>query len=125
MWTYKQRTGELFNATGEHIATGYSGFGAHKNQPADDSVKNLGPIPEGRYAIGQPRCVAAPGPHGPFVLPLTPLPSNQMFGRDGFLLHGDSIEHPGTASHGCVILPRAVRERIAASGDTQLEVVAE
>lgn len=124
MWTYQQRTGEFFTGAGELVATGYSGFGADKNQPADESVKNLGPIPEGRYAIGVPQCVAVPGPHGPFVLPLTPLPSNQMFGRDGFLIHGDSIEHPGAASLGCIILPRQVREAIAGSADNQLEVVA-
>lgn len=124
MWTYQQRTGSLLKADGECLATGYSGFGADKNQPADESVKDLGPIPEGRYAIGLPQCVVEPGPHGPFVLPLTPLPSNQMFGRAGFLIHGDSIEHPGAASHGCIILPRPVREAIAGSADNQLEVVA-
>jgi hypothetical protein len=39
------------------------------------------------------------------------------------LIHGDSINHPGDASEGCVVLSRAVRQTIAASGDTDLEVV--
>jgi hypothetical protein len=47
-----------------------------------------------------------------------------MFGRTGFLIHGDSLQHPGRASNGCIILPRPIRDRIAASGDDQLTVVA-
>jgi hypothetical protein len=47
-----------------------------------------------------------------------------MFGRDGFLIHGDSVEHPGTASHGCIIMSRAIREAIAQSDDHELNVVA-
>lgn len=124
MWTYEQSTGQLFDDGGALIATGYSGFGADKNQPANQSVADLGPIPAGEYSIGNPECVNAPGPHGPFVLRLTPAPTNNMFGRDGFLIHGDSVEHPGTASHGCIILPRAIREAIAKSDDSTLSVVA-
>ena len=45
-----------------------------------------------------------------------------MFGRDGFLIHGDSIVHTGQASQGCIILPRSIREQIAASEDDELEV---
>jgi hypothetical protein len=40
-------------------------------------------------------------------------------------MHGDSKAHPGSASHGCVILPRATREEVWQSGDRELEVVAE
>lgn len=40
-----------------------------------------------------------------------------------FRIHGDSIRAPGTASHGCIILPRAIRDRIWASGDRALQVV--
>ena len=61
--------------------------------------------------------------HGPYVLPLTPDPENLMYGRDGFLIHGDSITNPGSASEGCIILPRSARTMIAASGDNRLEVV--
>jgi len=59
------------------------------------------------------------------VLKLNPAPSTDTHGRGGFLMHGDSKEHPGSASHGCVILPRAVREEVWNSGDRELEVVAE
>jgi Protein of unknown function (DUF2778) len=123
MWKYEQRTGRLFDDDGRLVATGYSGFGAAKNQPADQSVADLGPLPEGEYSIGAPECVTTPGAHGPFVLRLTPAPTNSMFGRDGFLIHGDSVENPGTASHGCIILPRTIREAVAQSDDHDLEVV--
>jgi len=60
--------------------------------------------------------------HGPYVLPLTPSLNNQMFGRSGFLIHGDSVVNPGTASEGCIILPRAVRQQIWGAGDHVLQV---
>ena len=46
---------------------------------------------------------------GPYVLPLTPLTVNNMFGREGFFIHGDSIDNPGNASNGCVVLNRQWR----------------
>lgn len=119
MWTYCISAGRI--SYGAFAAYGYSGQPEAKNDPAKVALHNVGPIPPGRYAIGEPRDTTA---HGPFVLPLTPVPENEMHGRDAFLIHGDSISKPGTASQGCIILPRAVRERIHASGDTELEVVA-
>lgn len=123
MWGWHQGSGELWRDD-RMYATGYSGYGEGKNNPALQGVPNVGPIPRGSYTIGPPEAVTVPGPHGPFVLRLTPLPGTDTEGRDGFLIHGDSTEHPGGASHGCVILPRLVREQIAASGDTHLVVVA-
>jgi Protein of unknown function (DUF2778) len=122
MWTYKQSNGEL-SRDGVVEGDGYSGFEAGRNNPAMQEQPNVGPIPQGRYSIGSPECVDSPGPHGPFVLRLTPDPANQMFGRAGFLIHGDSIVQPGLASHGCIIMGRIIREKIAASGDTALTVV--
>ena len=37
--------------------------------------------------------------------------------------HGDSIAAPGTASDGCVIMPRFARERVWESQDRRLAVV--
>src|ERR1022692_2365841 len=54
--------------------------------------------------------------HGPYVLTLKPAPDTLTFGRGGFLLHGDSKESPGCASHGCVISPLELRERARQSG---------
>jgi hypothetical protein len=116
-WLYVQSTGELMAPDGTHAGTGYSGFAAGKNNPAAQNQVGVGPIPCGMYTIGAPQCVPPDkaGPHGPFILPLTPDPANQMFGRAGFLMHGDSIATPGTASHGCIIQERPVRERVAAA----------
>lgn len=38
------------------------------------------------------------------------------------MIHGDSIARPGTASEGCVILDRSMREQIWSGGDHTLEV---
>ena len=119
MWTYDQKSGQL-SRDGANIIRGYSGAGEGKNRPEDQEIHNVGPIPRGKYTINAPQDTVT---HGPYVLPLTPSPENEMFGRDGFLIHGDSKVDPGTASEGCVILPRNIRERIWASGDTEFTVV--
>jgi hypothetical protein len=48
--------------------------------------------------------------------------SNNMCGRDGFMIHGDSAKHPGEASDGCIIVDLPGRKAIAASGDHSLTV---
>lgn len=121
-WTYAQKSGEL-QQDGKPVATGYSGSGAGKNNPAHQNVPNVGPIPQGDWTIAGPPADTAD--HGPYVLKLHPAAATETFGRSGFLVHGDSKEHPGCASHGCVILPRAVREQVWNSGDRELEVLAE
>jgi hypothetical protein len=123
MWTYEQGTGRLSHAGQPVGECGYSGFEDGKNNPGMQGEPGRGPIPRGHYTVGLAQFVNADGPHGPFVLPLTPDPANEMFGRSGFLIHGDSIAHAGCASHGCIVLPRPTREGIAQSGDPDLEVV--
>lgn len=122
MWTYEQATGVLRNHLGMRCGTGYSGAPGHVNVPMDQTLKNLGPIPRGRYTVAAPVDTKT---HGPYVLWLTPDPMNAMYGRSAFGIHGDSVVHPGTASEGCIILPRAVREQLWASGDHELQVVAD
>lgn len=119
MWTYIQKTGELLH-DGQHVASGYSGFEQGKNNPDMQDKPDVGPIPVGSYTIGP---MYHDTTHGPVVMHLWPAATNEMFGRDGFLIHGDSIAHPGSASHGCIILERPVREEIAKSPDRQLQVV--
>lgn len=120
MWTYKQSTGELLSSDGVVVSIGYSGAGIDKNRPEDEGVQNCGPIPMGDWSIGDAVDTAT---HGPVVLPLTPLPGTDTLGRSGFLIHGDSIKTPGTASHGCIILPRVIRESIDSSSDKLLRVI--
>lgn len=123
MWTYQQSTGK-FSRNGIKTGVGYSGFGAGKNNPALQDQHDVGPIPVGIYSISGPEWVTAPGPHGSYVLRLTPEPANKMFGRSGFLIHGDSISHPGQASKGCIILARVIRELVVRDNDWVLRVVA-
>lgn len=119
MWTYGQLTGSLRGAIIGIIAHGYAGAGAGKNNPDMDDVPNTGPLPRGDYTIGRPYDSS----HSPYTLRLTPHPKNVMHGRAGFLIHGDSVKNPGTASQGCIILPRAIRQKIFESGDHDLRVV--
>ena len=122
MFIYKISTGELTAANGV-VSKGYSGAeGIGKNNPAEESVKDVGPIPEGEYAIQGPPFDTPT--HGPFVLRLIPKPTNQMYGRSGFLMHGDSLARPGTASEGCIVMAHPIREAVWLSGDTDLTVVA-
>jgi hypothetical protein len=118
MWTFAQSTGRLsHNAI--PVTTGYAGHGPGKDNPQAQATPNVGPIPQGLYAIGPPYN----DPHlGTCVFQLTPDPSNAMFGRSGFLIHGDNPHHPGQSSEGCIVLPEPARAQIACSGDTALTV---
>lgn len=120
MWTWHQRTGTATRNSA--TLRGYSGASQAKNDPSRQSEHNVGPIPCGHYLIGSPIDTTT---HGPFVLPLTPNPQNEMFGRGGFLIHADSIVHPGAASEGCICLGPADRRAIHESGDCDLVVVPE
>jgi hypothetical protein len=121
-WSYAQKSGEL-QQDGRHVATGYSGAGRGKNNPEMQQVHNVGPIPQGDWTIAGPPVNTAE--HGPYVLALKPATDTNTFGRSGFLMHGDSVQLPGSASQGCIILPRPVREEVWNSGDRDLQVVVE
>lgn len=119
MWVYAQRTGELTHS-GAKVGVGYSGKGVGKNNPDAQKIGFVGPIPVGRYTIQRPVDTKT---HGPYVLWLTEFSTNEMWNRDDFGIHGDSIVAPGTASEGCIILPYAIRVAIWESGDHVLEVI--
>jgi hypothetical protein len=120
MWIYRIATGEMVKEDGTILAVGWSGQGAHKNNPDSTGVKNFGPLPCGKYSISAPVNTST---HGPYVLRLSPDPSNAMQGRDGFLIHGAAKADPERSSQGCVILQRASREAVWTSGDHTLAVV--
>jgi hypothetical protein len=114
-WVYVQTTGAL-SGPGP-AATGYSGAGSGRNNHDMEAVVNVGPIPVGLYAIGQPQN----SPHlGPVVMALTPI-GHKAHNRTGFMIHGDNRTH--TASHGCIILGRATRQAIVSSDVHLIEVV--
>ena len=124
-WTYEQTTGRFISPDGEILATGYAGgnCGANpegKNNPAAQALPGIGPLPQGVYTFTQH--VDSPK-LGPFAILLVPDPENEMFGRSVFRMHGDSIAHPGAASEGCIVMPRAVREAVFDSDDHTITVV--
>jgi hypothetical protein len=104
------------------IGVGWAGCGKGKNNPAMQATPSVGPLPRGRYSIGAPFT----HPHvGPYAMRLTPLPGTEMFGRDGFLIHGPSIcaANRGQESHGCCILEHDKRVALWNTGARILEVI--
>jgi hypothetical protein len=120
VWIFQQKTG-LLSKDGIRVGLGYSGFEEGKNNPEFEHVPDVGVIPAGLWTIGGPPFDT--DEHGPYVLRLDPQKGTEVFGRSGFLIHGDSIEHPGEASKGCIVTDRDTRRRIWQSGDTQLSVI--
>jgi hypothetical protein len=124
MLTYSQSSGQMRSAAGSLLGTGYAGHGAGVNNPALQSLPNSGPLPQGTYTIAPPTDTTT---HGPYVMWLTPDPSNQMFGRSAFGIHGDEIENIGKelASQGCIVMSKPFRVAIwaaAQADDCQLRV---
>jgi Protein of unknown function (DUF2778) len=120
MWTWNQSNGNLSH-NGQIVGIGFSGHKKGRNNPAMERVPNIGPCPRGLYAIGA--AVTHPS-LGPVSMPLHPEPGTDTFGRSGFWIHGLSFIDPLDSSQGCLcISPWTVREKIATSGDTQIEVV--
>ena len=118
-WTYSQTTGDIRH-NGQLIATGgYSGHGAHKNKPDDEALVAEGPIPRGKWRMTE---LYDSDRVGPYAIKLVPV-GHDAHGRSAFRLHGDSVKAPGTASNGCIITRRTVREAIWTSGDRDLEVI--
>lgn len=118
-WVWDQSAGTM-SRNGKVEGRGYAGHEWGKNNPDAEAVKGIGPVPCGIWAIGTPH--DSPNT-GRYTMNLDPRTVPDDHGRSAFRIHGDSTAHPGEASHGCIILPRAVREEIWASGDRTLEVV--
>ena len=119
MFTYDQSSGK-FSLDGKVLWDGYSGYKNGKNNPALEMQKAIGPIPKGLWHIGgsydSPKT-------GPKTIVLVPADETETFGRDAFRIHGDSISNPGNASHGCIILPKFVRQFIIENSCKLLTVV--
>lgn len=128
MWVYVQRTGNLY-AVGlgfqSLLAGGYSGFGDDPNDPEAQCVADLGPIPCGKWSIGELiDNVTQTGVVLVSSMRLTPSSETDVCGRSGFLIHGDNSA--GLASSGCIIITnQSSRAQIGTSGDKVLRVIAE
>ena len=122
-WLYHQSTGDLFYLNGINInpiEKCYSVYGDCKNKPEFQGVKNLGPIPQGKYTLGSFTEIA--GGRIKKAVPLTPHVSNNMLGRDGFYIHGENQLQPGEASEGCIICSVNTRDLMVASIPSILHV---
>jgi hypothetical protein len=132
MWTYEVPTGKLYRPDGSVIAVGYSGgWGGelqYRNNPDAENIPDEGPIPEGMWTIGELyhdvviKCAD--------VMRLTPDLDTDLQGRiaevagvQQFMMHGDSLEHPGAASKGCIVMPLFARLAVGNSSDKRLDVV--
>jgi hypothetical protein len=124
-WRYSQSTGDLEHVVDGSVvvtvaAAGYSGHQRGLNNPELEGVRSVGPIPRGLWRIGAPFDSDA---LGPFVLPLTRDPHEPPLDRHGFAIHGDNYQRNRSASHGCIVMARRIREMIHDEDDAELEVV--
>lgn len=121
-WKYTQKLGGLFHPDGNWMTTGYAGREKGLNNPAMEQVENTGPLPRGIYKMERvedhPRL-------GPLSIRLR-MTEGESHGRHSFFIHGDNAAMNKTASHGCIVVNRRVREAMAAAvrngGDCVLEV---
>jgi hypothetical protein len=120
-WVYSQSTGQLSRNGQIYSEDGYSGDGPGLDSPSQQYTPNVGPIPQGFYDI-----VGEPETHiklGSFVLRL--VARSPLCKRKGFLIHGDRMTGPPySASTGCIIFGKNIREEIWNSGDRELSVTA-
>ncbi|HTZ88648.1 MAG TPA: tlde1 domain-containing protein [Solirubrobacteraceae bacterium] len=124
MITFAIGAGELRDDEGELIGSAYSGAPGHVNVAADCALPQLGPIPPGRYLLGEPYDDPE---RGPFCIPLTPCTGTDTFRRGGFLIHADNPRKPPrSSSEGCIVprdRPTRIAAWVAAQPDRLLEVV--
>ena len=133
--SYSQSTGKLFqvadDGTSKLLGVGFAGNdsrpGANpshipgRNNPEAQTLRCIGPLPVGWYTMGEP----FHHPElGPLTFILTPDPTNEMFGRDSFRMHGASATDPLNSSEGCIVQAHDVRQAVADSGVRRLQVTA-
>lgn len=118
-WRYHQNNG-LFEHDGHSISEAYAGKGQWRNQARYESIRGKGPLPRGRYTILPPLTHPTVGL---YALRLVPAPTNHMYGRSGFLIHGPNPHHLDDSSEGCIVASSWLRHKIWNSGDHMLEVV--
>ena len=118
-WVWDQSAGSLA-FEGRVIAFGYAGKGAGRNNPDAQDQTKVGPIPRGLWRMTG---VKESDHTGPFTIVLEPESVTDTRGRSLFRVHGDN--RTGTASEGCIILGRPIRDRLWASRHTAplIEVV--
>eukprot|EP00035_Acanthoeca_spectabilis_P005371 m.112947 g.112947 ORF g.112947 m.112947 type:complete len:144 (+) comp12994_c0_seq1:851-1282(+) len=119
-WRYSQRSGELTSSDARlsRPVTGYAGHGEGVNNPAMEHMTDIGPLPKGRYKVtaiyrthDDRRAAGFSKNLGPVVVHLEPQGGTETHNRGHFRVHGDNSRGDRSASNGCIIMPRAVREK--------------
>lgn len=119
MLFYNSRSGVL-TLRGQVLGIAYSGHGDGLNNPALEAEPGLGPIPRGTYIMGAPHTSQNTGP---YTMDLTPV-GHTAFGRSLLRMHGDNRSGDESASHGCIVTNRKIRETIwRLNDDRKLDVV--
>ncbi len=132
-WVYSQSTGQLSHFTESTngmgdvniavVGHGYAGKGDGLNNPNMQDKGFKGPLPQGVYRIERQqdnkvgRGIVLKG-----SMRLTQDAQNNMFKRDGFLMHrGNMLTR--NSSEGCIVQAPATLDTVGASGDNVLVVV--
>jgi len=102
---------------------GWAGRFSGKGNPKLESAHGIGPLPCAYYTLD-----SWEENHlklGKMVAHLTPDPGSQMWGRDGFYIHGPSNDPSeyGNESMGCIVEPHPQRQAIKDTGDMRLRVI--
>ena len=111
-YTYSQSThrfsGTAYDGTWIDTTSCCSGqSGSCRNNPACQCQKSVGPLPQGKYSLGNMFTYKGM----PYSYELYPDPNNNMCGRSGFLIHGGDCA--GNPSEGCIVIQdQATRYRI-------------
>jgi hypothetical protein len=109
-YTFYISSGRFISSEG-WTTNGYSGNKInddgydYRNRPQQTQAKNIGAIPTGTYYI-----VGVTDSKGVNTIVLSQDPSNDMYGRDNFRIHGDNSSK--NASQGCIILDANARTKI-------------
>jgi uncharacterized protein RhaS with RHS repeats len=113
-WTQGTGSYSCYDPSGNYYAsgTGYAGAGVDKNNPESQNIFKKRPLPKGCHKVAG----IENGSTGPYSLRLVPMFKNDAPNSNrnlsSFLIHGDSVANPGTASEGCPIVPGADRRKI-------------
>ena len=121
-FTYHQASGILLDENGVQVALGWAGNHEGKNNPNEEQVRCIGPLPRGTYRVEPWEDTHS---HlGPDVAALTQI-AGDTFGRGDFFIHGPSVasSNYGQESKGCIVIPRPARIRVRNLAPDQIEVI--
>ena len=125
---FQQSTGIVSNEDGSYITTGFSGNDAGeynptkihgRNNPKEESRRNIGCLPAGLYEVG---AWGDNPPLGPYSAPLKQV-EGESYGRSSFYVHGMGGSDPANCSRGCIVLPRPDRLKLIAMKITHIKVI--